>query len=75
MSFGLEKARELHGQGTHAEQCDRAIAAAVRELDEQRAATDRVRTLHGDCVQRCGRCHECGGSVPCRTIRALDGAE
>ncbi len=32
-----------------------------------------VITLHGDCTQRCGICHECGQQFPCRTLDAATG--
>lgn len=39
------------------------------------AAIQRVRELHHNCATHhpAGCCHQCGGTYPCQTIRALEG--
>lgn len=72
MSLGIEKARAHRGQGTHTEQCERALVQAIHDNDELRAAIRRVRNRHRTCSQGCGMCHGCDQPYPCVTILSLD---
>ena len=71
MSLGIEKAREHRGHGTHTGQCERALAQAIHDNDELRAAIRRVRMRHRTCCASCDVCHECNQPHPCVTILSL----
>lgn len=48
----------------------RATAPALTLLGEAVLALSHVLELHGECRNRCGLCHECGQTHPCKTAQA-----
>ena len=54
---------------------DRTQQARAMSMTDNEAAIARVRELHYNCATHhpAGCCHQCGGTYPCQTIRALNG--
>ena len=85
MSLHRDRLRAQHGHPLHrdhTEDLETGIASAVHEIDEMRAALDRVRALHTPQISRsldaegnpATYCDACAmGPYPCPTIRVLEG--